>query len=86
MKESCKLRKHIISAKKRAGISNEAISNTTSRENIAEFLREQELQWLGHTERVDNEKALKTIKKFVVNGSKKGRSTKRWKKTCSLKG
>ena len=45
---------------------------------IEEFLRKQKLQWHGHIKRMDERASVKS-KKFVVNGSKKGRPNKSWK-------
>ena len=44
-----------------------------------EFLKEKRLQWFGHVERIDDERAPVKAKKFVVCGSKKGRTKKKLK-------
>ena len=47
-------------------------------EKIEEFLEEQRLQWFGHIEKMDNERAPVNGKSFVVNGLKRGKLKKRW--------
>ena len=48
-------------------------------EKVEEFLREQRLQWFGHIEWINDERALVKAKNFVVDGSKRGRPKKRLK-------
>ena len=61
----------------RDGISNKAICEMTGVEKIKEFLIEQRLQWFGHTERMDNERAPVKAKNFVIDDSKISRPKKR---------
>ena len=65
----------------RDDISSEKIREMTGVEKIEEFLREQRLRWFEHMEKIDDERAPVKAKTFVVNGSKRGRPKKRWKKT-----
>ena len=61
-------------------INNEKIREMTCVERLEEFLREQRLRWLGHVERMDEERGPVKALKLEVDGTKKGRPKKRWKK------
>ena len=57
----------------RDGTSNETIHEMTG-VKIEEFMCEQRLQWFGHIESIDDERAPVKAKKIVAdNSSKKGR-------------
>ena len=64
----------------RDDISNETIPEMTGVEKIKKFLKEYRLQWFGHIKKINDKRALVKAKSFVVNGSKRGRPKKRWKK------
>ena len=49
-------------------------------ENIEELLREQRLQWFGHVELMADKRTRVKAKKIVVDGLKRGRPKKGWKK------
>ena len=53
----------------------------TNLEKIEEFLKEERLRWFEHMKKIDDERAPVKAKIFVINGSKRGRSKKRWKET-----
>ena len=61
-------------------INNEKIREMTCVERLEEFLRDQKLRWLGHVERMDEERGPVKALKLEVDGTKKGRPKKRWKK------
>ena len=46
---------------------------------LEEFLREKRLRWLGHVERMDEERGPVKALLLEVDGTKKGRPKKRWK-------
>ena len=50
----------------------------TGVEKIEEFLRSQRLRWLGHVERMSDEKAPVKAMKMTVDGVKRGRPKKGW--------
>ena len=52
-------------------IINETIHEMTDVGKILEFLRERRLQWFGHVEKMNDEKAPVKAKHFVVNGTKR---------------
>jgi len=51
----------------------------TEVEGIEEHLKEQRLRWLGHVERMDNERGPAKQLQLTLEGSKQGRPKKRWK-------
>ena len=51
----------------------------TGVERLEEFLREQRLRWLGHVERMDEERGPVKALHLKVDETKKGRPKKRWK-------
>ena len=61
-------------------INYEKIREMMGVERLEEFLREQWLRWLGHVERMDEEKGPVKALHLEVDGTKKGRPKKRWKK------
>ena len=60
-------------------INNEKIREMTGVVRLEEFLREKRLRWLGHVERMDEEKGPVKALLLEVHGTKKGRPKKRWK-------
>ena len=61
-------------------IDNENIREMAGVERLEEFLREQRLRWLGHVERMDEERGRSSKgTTLTVDGTKKGRPKKRWK-------
>ena len=46
---------------------------------LEEFLREKRLRWLGHVERMDEERGPVKTLLLEVDGTKKGKPKKRWK-------
>ena len=60
-------------------MNNEKIREMTGVVRLEEFLREQKLRWLGHVERMDEERGPGPVKALLLefNGTKKGRSKKR---------
>ena len=47
-------------------------------DEMKQFLRGQRLRWLGHVERMDENRKPRKALHFQIDGSKKGRSKKRW--------
>ena len=45
---------------------------------MKEFLRGQRLHWLGHVERMDENRGPAKALRFQIDGSKKGKPKKRW--------
>ena len=60
-------------------MSNEKIREMTGVVRLEEFLREKRLRWLGHVERMDEERGPAKALLLEVQGTKKGRPKKRWK-------
>ena len=60
-------------------INNEKIRDMTGVVRLEEFLREKKLRWLGHVERMDEERGPGKAPLLEVDGTKKGRPKKRWK-------
>ena len=60
-------------------MNNEKIREMTSVVRLEEFLREQKLRWLGHVERMDEERGPGPVKALLLEfiGTKKGKSKKR---------
>ena len=52
-------------------INNENIPKMTSEERLEKFLREQTLQWLGHVERIDEERGPVEALHLKLVGKKK---------------
>ena len=61
------------------GISNATIRFMTGMEKIEKFLKEQSLRWIGHIDRMDDERATMKQKNFVIDGSKRDKPNKGWK-------
>ena len=61
-------------------ITNEKIRKLTGVDEMKEFLRGQRLRWLGHVERMDENRGPSKARHFQIDGSKKGRPKKRWKR------
>ena len=61
-------------------MNNEKIREMTSVVRLEKFLREKRLRWLGHVERMDEERGPVKALLLEVDGTKKGRPKKRWKK------
>ena len=61
-------------------MNNEKVRESTGVVRLEEFLREKRLRWLGHVERMDEERGPVKALLLVVDGTKKGRPKKRWKK------
>ena len=59
--------------------NNEKIREMTGVVRFEEFLREKRLRWLGHVERMDEERGPVKALLLEVDGTKKGRPKKRWK-------
>ena len=61
-------------------MNNEKTREMTGVVRLEEFLREKRLQWLGHVEKMDEERdPVKALLLEVADGTKKGRPKKRWK-------
>ena len=60
-------------------MNNEKIREKTGVVILEEFLRETRLRWLGHVERMDEERGPVKALLLEVDGTKKGRPKKRWK-------
>ena len=58
---------------------NEKIREIAGVERMEEFLREQTLPWLGHVEKIDEERGPVMALHLEVDRSKKGCPKKRWK-------
>ena len=50
----------------------------TGANELKEFLRGQRLRWLGHVERMDENRGPAKAPHFQMDGSKKGRLKNRW--------
>ena len=61
-------------------MNNEKIHEMTGVVVLEEFLREKRLRWLGHAEEMDEESGPVKALLLEVDGTKKGRPKKRWKK------
>ena len=59
-------------------MNNEKIREMTGAVRLEEFLREKRLRWLGHVERMDEERGPVNALLLEVDGTKKGRPKKRW--------
>ena len=60
-------------------MNNEKICEMTGVVRLEDFLREKRLRWLGHVERIDEERGPLKALLLEVDGTKKGRPKKRWK-------
>ena len=60
-------------------MNNENIREITDVLRLEVFLREKRLRWLGHVERMDEERVQQRHYLLEVDGTKKGRPKKRWK-------
>ena len=60
----------------RDGISNATIHYMTGVEKMEKFLKEQSLRWIGHIDRMNDERATMKPKNFVIDGSKRGKPNK----------
>ena len=60
-------------------MNNEKIREMTSIVRLEEFLIEKRLRWLGHVERMDEERDPVKVLLLKVDGTKKGRPKKRWR-------
>ena len=60
-------------------MNNEKIREMTGVVRLEEFLREKKLRWLGHVERMNEERGPVKALFLEVDGTKKGRPKKRWK-------
>ena len=60
-------------------INNEKIREMMGVVRLEEFLKEKRLRWLGHVERMDEERGPVKALILKVDGTKKGRLKKRWK-------
>ena len=60
-------------------MNNEKIREMTGVVRLEEFLREKRLRWLGHVEKMDEERGPVKALLLEVDGTKKGRLKKRWK-------
>ena len=60
-------------------MNNEKICEMTGVVRLEEFLGEKRLRWLGHVERMDEERGPVKALLLVVDGTKKGRQKKRSK-------
>ena len=59
-------------------ITNEKVYEITSVDEMKEFLQGQGLCWLGHVERMDENRGPAKALHFYIDGWKKGRPKKRW--------
>ena len=59
-------------------ISNEKVCELIGVDEMKEFLRGQRLRWLGHEERMGENKEPAKALHFQMDGSKKGRPKNRW--------
>ena len=60
-------------------MNNKKIGEMTGVVRLEEFLREKRLRWLGHVERMDEERGPVKALLLKLMGQKKGRLKKRWK-------
>ena len=60
-------------------MNDEKICEMTGVVILEEFRREKRLRWLGHVERMDEERGPLKALLLEVDGTKKGRPKKRWK-------
>ena len=59
--------------------TNEELENVIKYENIVRHIKSKRLSWLGHVERMPNERVVKTIYKWKPYATRpKGRSRLRW--------
>ena len=59
-------------------ITNEKVRELTGVDEMKEFMRGQRLRWLGHVERMDENRGPANALHFQMDGSKKGRPKNRW--------
>ena len=59
-------------------ITNEKVRELTGVDEMKEFMRGQTLCWLGHVERMDENRGPANALHFQMDGSKKGRPKNRW--------
>ena len=57
-------------------INNEKVRELTGVDEMKEFLRGQRLRWLGHVERMDENRGPAKALHFQMDGSKKGKTQK----------
>ena len=60
-------------------MNNDKIREMMGVARLEKFLREKRLRWLGHVEKMDEEKGLVKALLLEVDRTKKGRPKKRWK-------
>ena len=60
-------------------MNNDKICEMTGVVRLEEFLREKRLRWLGHVERMDEERGPVKATLLEIEGTKKGTPKKRWK-------
>ena len=59
--------------------TNEELEKATNNENIVRYIKYKRLSWLGHVERMTNERVAKTICKWKPYATRlKGRPRVRW--------
>ena len=59
--------------------TNEELEEAINKENIVRYIKYKRLSWLGHVERMANERVAKTIYKWKPYATRlKGRPTARW--------
>ena len=59
-------------------ITNEKVRELTGVDEMKEFMRGQRLRWLGHVERMDENRGPANALHFRMDGSKKGRPKNSW--------
>ena len=64
----------------RYGMNNKTDCEMTDVKKMEKFMSEQKLRWFEHMSKMDDEQAPVNAKNYVINGSKKGRRIKEWKK------
>ena len=59
-------------------ITNEKVRELTGVDEMKEFMRGQRSRWLGHVERMDENRVPTNALHFQMDGSKKRRPKNRW--------